>query len=803
MNLKKTVARFAFVSMLTIILAVTLVAAQPYHNWLAPGPSAKVDSHWWDITVDDDVRLEKALACELDLLGVPYPEAMDDLDDAGFTLTSSQSDGYTFIMSNNRVWPTGDTAGTGLPTAANGWRAMNFRKALHRLIPKAACVALFAPLNSACEWWGPPIQAYWLNPAAPTPTFDPIAANAYLDAAGFTEDSSLGANPDYDPDFLWSAQYLRKDPVYGGPIAFEYYAIGPVEAPIGFEMAQLVASYYRKAGLTVDLVAGTWLGMVIRLTNADFYDYQFMTGIGITGMGIAPDFMYDVTYSENMPLWNFAGMNISSLDEAGLRMMSTLDLAKCRQAAFDIQTLMSEYEPFMPMLLWNNFIASKGPSRAYQPGGPITWPDAPGSHPGLVGIVVDQRGGAAVSANVFGKMLTRGDRLDLPNPNEERNLWGAGAYLDTLNPLMADTVPDWQTLANLFEGFYSRNPYTMDYMWWGAEYAPAIEEWIGPGRKQIGGNEVYDATYNGTHYDGIPIADVTEDDLVNDDQLGMVVTWKIREGMYWHDSNPGPDGKFETADDGTLYEVTAEDYCFGMNLLRDQENDRYQTQWWFVYAVEEVDEFTVKVCEERRFLFAFEGHDVGFLAPKHIWESFIEPVYDVASLAITLPDGTISYGDEIIDWTRHHDTWEGWEEPYMQDPGIRDPITGAISTDPRFMLTKLIGFGPFKYHMGGWEVGIGSHFEANRQYFAHTICVGDIDFSKTVELPDLYAVMASVGEYKADPNYNVAADICYPAQVIDSAEIYAVQIMHFSHYWGPPPLPGGFEWCDCSTCAGQ
>jgi ABC-type transport system substrate-binding protein len=310
---------------------------------------------------------------------------------------------------------------------------------------------------------------------------------------------------------------------------------------------------------------------------------------------------------------------------------------------------------------------------------------------------------------------------------------------------------------------------------------------------------VYDATYIGTHYDGIPLDAVTADDLVGDDQLGMVTTWTLRPGMYWHDSDPGADGIFGTVDDGELHEVTAADMVWGLNMLRDQEADRYQTQWWFIWAVEQVDKYTLKVCEERRFLFAFEGHDSGLFSPKHIWEPFIEPTFDIASLEITLPDGTTSYGDEIIAWEEHHEDWEGWEWELIPDPGYRDPETGDVAGDAP-MLTHLIGFGPFKYHMGGWTVGIGSHFEANRQYFAHGICVGDIYFDKTCELPDWYLTMASVGEYRIDPNYDVKADIAYPAQVIDTSEIYCVQFDHFGHYWGPPPLPGGFTWCDHSTC---
>ena len=788
--MKRIFYTLALVSMLLMIPMTVIIYAES---------GAHVDSHWWDITVIDEMRLEKALQCEIDALGVPYPEALDDLMDAGFTITTTQRLGYTMLFENNRVWPTGGPDGTGHPE----FRSINFRKALHRLVPKADCVALFAPLNSACEWWLPYGQAYWINPAAPAPTWDSWIASAFLDAGGFTEDPALGANPYYDPDYPGSAQYLRKDPMYGGPVAFEYYAIGPVEAPLGFEMAQLITEHFRKAGLTVDLVAGTYFGLLFRLINDDLYDYQFMTGIGMAWDTTAPDVLYDLTYSENRLSWNFAAMNISALDEAGRRMMSTLNLAACRAAAYDIQTLLCEYEPFMPMLLDENFYAFKGPSREPYPLGDITWPDE-GTHPGAIGIVNAVGYGpqgfdnlnvgllkppSAQGCNPWGKMLGRAGRYDLPDPNEERNLWGLDMYLDTLNPLMADTASDWQVLSLVEDYLFKRHPYTMDYMWWGAEDGPTMEAWIGPGRKQIGGNGVYDATYTGTHYNGIPLADVTADDLVGDDQLGMVTTWKMREGMYWHDSDPGPDGIYGTADDGELHEVTAADMVWGLNLIRDQTCDRYQTQWWFIYAVEQVDQYTVKICEERRYLYAFEGHnDVALLTPKHIWEGFIGPTYDIASLPITLPDGTISYGDEITAWANHHEDWVGWYEEYMPDPQYRDPDTGAVAADAP-MLTYLIGFGPFKYHLGGWEVGTGAHLEDNLCYFGGRICPADVNFDRIVNERDLNAVIAAIGQYRVDPNYDVRCDICYPAQVIDTTEVYTVQYDHFNHTWGPGPPP--------------
>jgi hypothetical protein len=543
----------------------------------------------------------------------------------------------------------------------------------------------------------------------------------------------------------------------------------------------------------------------------------------------------------------------------------------------------------------------------------------------MIGVVNYAGQGPGDSTNVWGKQLGRAGRAHPTKVGVEIQKWGLGAYLDKLNPLSADTVPDWQCLSNLFDGHYSRNPYTLGYMWWGATDQGAIEEWIGPGgswqyETAMGGcDAVYDNAYNGTHYAAIgpngnnetaqpdpyvacqpipcvwngtpgsidkndafivagtddivkPIGEgpytcdcgtmgpydkwwngthwlhwngthtytddeladlqnddpaaynafmstrilpdyIVEDDLAGDDKLGMVTTWTIRPGMYWHDSDPGDDGIFGTGDDGAVHPVTTADAEFCMNLLRYQENERYMTQWVFVYGIEVEDAYTWKVFEERRFLFAFEGHGVAYLAPKHIWEDFIfaedgtsfptnwgsgypSAVHD-DYLEIVMPCGAISYGDcwdyysvDDTGYDHHYDEWYGWETTYMTDP-----------TDPEGrQLTHLIGHGPFKYHYGGWIEGESVSFDNNPAYFAGHICVGDLDFNQRCEpaTADVYDILANIGPFPT-PAYpeleELRADTCHPAQVIELSELLMFD-EHSGHYWGPDPVPSGFVRCE-------
>jgi len=445
MNLKRTVAKLALVSILLMTFIIFMGAAQPYVST----KSAYVDEHWFDIIIDAASYQIALLEHEIDMGGVGLPEYMDPLEDAGFTLTSTQRLGYTFFMTNNRRWPVGGysfddpiygPSGYGTPTEPWAGEASYFRKGLNRLIDMDYIVGeLYAPLMSECEYYLPPGAAYWINPAAPGPEYNPgttndmfplVTGSAYLNEGGFLpgDDDNTYADADETADY-YSAK-LRVDPRTGNTLdEVEYYAIGPVESPIGYEAARVITAACHTAGVPIRLVAGTWLGMVTKLVNGIWNDYQIMTGVGIVWGSPAPDILYDFTYSENLPLWNFVAQNSTAADAAGIRMMSTLDLAECRQAAFDIQTYLSDYESYKPFLLWEDYFAETGP---YE------------DEPGLIGIVNFVGRNPHSSSNIWGKMLTRAGRDHPTSTGLEINKWGLGAYLDTLNPLTADTVPDWQ-----------------------------------------------------------------------------------------------------------------------------------------------------------------------------------------------------------------------------------------------------------------------------------------------------------------------------------------------------------------------
>jgi hypothetical protein len=735
------------------------------------------------------------------------------------------------------------------------------RKAVHRLIDADVIVeeVYTDPLTGAstmakAERWLPPgmetwtamgqtiypspdwpLPAPWTLPDLRAPDFDPCAAATILDNAGFVQGTT--SNPDYDANFPCSAQYMRIDPKTGEDLHFTYKAISAADSPTGWEMALMISDWFKKAGLGHTLEAISWIEMVITLINLDLEDYQFMTGVGIVWGTTTPEILRDFTYSEDVPLWNFVYMNFSEADYWGTEMMATLNRTRVLEAAVRIQEVLDTYEPYRPILLWLNYAAL-----------------GPGTHR-VVNMV-----GQGIGQGWSRQRTWSGRHLDDKKVNE----WIYSAEICSQNPLEANCAVDWGTiLGNVYEGLWTFTPYLRNYWPWGAEYIPTypdtMKEWIGPGgSERVGGDGVYNKPY--ADPDGVPctgdetyggklVSEVTAADLAGDDVLGMCSIWKLRDDIYWHDSDPGPDLKFGTADDGVVYPVTSEDVRFMAGIMMNKtervagissnyENIRYAWFWPYLagygryddpsldpegpFAVEIIDDKTFVICEERRYMFSFQDHDILMLGAKHIWEPYL-----LGPDGIDQPGETGDDGDPM--------TWTGYEQAYMPDPVLdricypENNIYGAVPetfeglcaqhTDGTpFMLTYQIGFGPFVYHEGGWTPAVSTHIEVNPLYFAGTILPSpitdpqydrgfpnpaDVDlevfynpalpeglqYYGLVDGSDVACAIRGLGSYAGklisprDP-CALSADLIPPYQEITGAEILWI-LGHKGQAWGP------------------
>lgn len=785
MNNRKIV-RISFVATMILVL-VSVASASP--AWT--GDTAYVGSIYFQIILSPDANVAAAVTHEIDITGIPRITDLPTIQGAGYTIVNMERIGQIFLMSSDRMWPLGTY--NGHPTDARYIEAQSFRKALWRLIDKDACVALYSPLLGRADFWLPPGQTKWIeqNPAspdyAPLPTLNRMAAKALLDTY-FPQGTT--ANPNYMGE-AWEAQYWRMDPANPGQIVgFEFLATNPAQSPTLYQVALMLQGWFQRAGIQVNLVPTTFNAMVSLLVNEDLHDWQMMYFGGIVWGTTAPDILHDLCRSDALPLWNFAGMNRSDMDAACDAMMTSLDTNVILRATHDIQNILRDTEPYYPFMLWNQYTAFTGP---YTGSG------------GYLGIVNAKGFGAATGYDYNSKLLGRAGRSD-----DDLMKWVTGNDLDGLNPWIADTAIDWGCVLHVVvdQSLTGGGSYNQKYAGDGyadptfmnfdpnVGYTPKIKAWVGAGRSTgaFEGNEAYEAAVTYAYdpdtgrdelatYDGIPVADVTVDDLVGDDQLGMRTVWKLRDKLYWHDSDPGVDGVFGTPDDGVTYQITTADVEFNMNnILIGQENERYYGNWQYVVNATALDTLKFEIYEERQYAFAFESHAVVLTGPKHIYEP------DLIG-----PDNIWGTDDDI-----HHQFWTGWQVELGDDMiSARNGMTG-------WKLSRLIGNGPFIYHISGpggigpgWQPGVLTHVEPNVAWQGTSVPVapaagggtpgrvklGDIDLNHLVELPDLSAVIDAFGSSPGTATWDERADVVYAAQIVNLDDFNAI-VAEFGQTWG-------------------
>ena len=792
MNLKKKLSIIASVSTLLVIFSLLLAYSVPAHPRYGP----YVDTHYWSMIIGPDAQLTALLQHAVQAGGVPRPEDIPEIEAAGFTINTMVRLGYNMLFQCNVQYPCDD---------------INFRRAVNRLVDKAALTELLAPIQSPMTYWLPPSMGEWVadggadpgypassdNPANfrpnyPLPVFNPGmpldsatgSAYSYLNDNGYTMTDT--PNPWYDaetsPD--WASQYLRS--ATGDNVVmpeFEYTTRSPTESPLYYEHSLIICNGLHQAGINAMLVPKTWLEIVAILTNSDPVDYCLMTGVGIVWSAPEPDIQYDFFQSEQFPLWNVWVYSDPAMDAACAELKGTLNYTKLKQACMLTQNITKRDEPMLPVMMYNTFTVFEGPTRTNcppDPTSPITWnpelPYDPGTNrPGCIGIVNDICSGAVASYNEWGKLIGDGGRTMSP---ENINVWYLGGYLDTLNPLLADTVPDWQVLELVCGEGGMLNPYTAAYMPWALAKEPEQKPWIGPGD-----NAEYDATYERVedpeapggerfYYDG---EEITEDTVPQgDDAKGAFMWFEMRQGLKWHDGVP----------------ITAEDPVFGLDLNRFQEVARYRSTWEPIYDVVLTGTYTWKAYYQLRYYFAARAvGGLGYLTPKHIWEGFIQPTIDPGAGPCDGDVWTASVGD--------HTQWYGWENDRGAD---------TYNDYPELRLTDLIGFGPYVYHLGGWVPGIESHVEANPYYMATSDpirwCQGDVNKDHYTDGRDVWHIQKRFGQEEYMPVWYMplgrdppveatAVDITWPAQVIDMAEQGDMQL-HTGHWSGIGDSPEGW-----------
>ena len=149
---------------------------------------------------------------DIDLLGYELPSDLyeDAINDPNIVLAPVGDRGmYEFDINNNY---TIDYPGVRSPT-----NYQSFRQAIAYLVDKDHIVENFCggfanridqPLSYQHRGWRN--QSYWYEDSTYPYEYDPLAAAAVLDATGFLQGTTL--NPNYDPAFPGSSEYIRTYP---------------------------------------------------------------------------------------------------------------------------------------------------------------------------------------------------------------------------------------------------------------------------------------------------------------------------------------------------------------------------------------------------------------------------------------------------------------------------------------------------------------------------------------------------------------------------------------------------------------
>lgn len=589
-----------------------------------------------------------------------------------------------------------------------------FRKALAYCMDKETIYpTLYGPLVTPIYNWAPPAQAFWVDPdvSAAFPRFNLQTAIDTLIGGGYTPvliDPNAGAVPGNIDH--WNM------PGTSTPIRDMEQGV-PVTSTLGMQVSQWIEADLHSIGLPIYhtplpfgyIVYNQWLA-------PPYLNWDTTIGIGLI-FGVDP--VFDVMYhSDAIPFANIWGLVDAQVDAYIDAAMSTLDWDVAQQNIWACEARLSELMPMIPMITSQTWTMATGPYDG---------------QPGVLGFVNMIGYGGLRSANSWGRLYSRREYPD-GSPYEIQN-WIMGQDADVINPLVSDTAYEWALMGSVYDGLYIRHPYTHQLMPWCAADYPVIQRW------------------NGTHvetspgvweYDPSPVGSPGE-------VIGEKMTWTLRNDMTWHDGTP----------------VTSADVEFCLDLLVNQNNERYDSVHKYIHDVNVVDTYTFEVYYTARYLWADNDvAGISLLTPMHIWKPYIAG-----------PDGILWNGDD-----RDHRFWSGHDT--ISAWGYTAPTIDTPSGPVQ--LTHLQGNGYHVYPYGGWTPGVsmrlvrwhGSGYHYNR------ILRADNNFDGIADVLDLWAPLYAMGTQPGMPKWLFEADMANPSALIDGRDVEVVYD-DWGYYWYP------------------
>ena len=720
----KTKHVVAVVLVCSLMLLRAIVFAQWPSYELERERGSWCDEIWFKIAIGADAQMVELLSHEVDACGEPSAAVTVKTADAGIPrhedIGRLRDAGYTLSS----------TGGFDMSFYAINCRAAKaplddstFRTALAYCINKDEILGdLYGPMVMPLYNFVPPAQAFWYDTTVPPtfPAYSLTTAIATLMGGGYTPVLKGPGGPvpgNIDHWNMPSPPYPHDTPVRDLEQAV------PVESTLGMYMSQWIEMDMHSIGLPIYhtpmpfnyIVYDQWL-------TPPYLRWDITVGIGLS-LSQNP-FLYEMFDGASIPFWNIWGINDPAVNMWTSALKTTLTPIVAQTNAYAAEAALVTAMPIIPIMSSNRYSACTGPYDG---------------QPGVLGWVeMEGHGGYNLWSALYSR---REDTNGEPYPH---NIWVMGEDAQKLNPLTSDTVYEWQLLSLVYSTLLQKNPYTHELMPWCVTDYPEIQSWSGTHREVSPGVWVYDPSPVGS-----PGA-VT----------GEYMRWTLRDDMTWHDGTP----------------VTSADVEFCLDLLVNQNNERYDSIQRVIHDVEVIDEFTVDVYLTARYLWAENDiSHIALLAPRHIWKPYIA-------------------GDNGILWDpddRDHRFWSGvdWTNIHGYSAPTINTVSGTVQ------LTHLQGNGPFVFPRGGWVPN--EYIRLIRWYDPSTetcwhytrILRGDNNFDGYVDTLDLNKPKYAFGSMPEMPGWEnltggLKADMANPAALIDGRDVAKVYD-DWDLYWYP------------------
>ena len=470
----------------------------------------------------------------------------------------------------------------------------------------------------------PDAQLPWYNSSIRMPNTDFDLAWSILSASGY----------DNDTDWL---RYNGQDVRPGGviqclyPTGATFYPNGPMGG-MRDNWNAFIQTYLDLNGPLMTVDPTDFMTLVTELMSTREYD---IIGIGITNLGIYVDWIYDLSHSDNNVDWgwNFAGIIDSEFDTWAEIILTDLSVDNVITASSDWQEkFVYELMPWIPVSAGLELCTTANDTR--------------GRLRNLISM--DNYG----PSNDFSFMCLHWE-------GEPGVMWPGGSCVralgdepGSLNPYTEDSLYGWQILGRAIVGLLGVSPIDLKNMPWIATNW-TVDHWI-----------------------SIPELGIID---------GSVVTFLMRQDVYWQDWRPGDDG------------VNAYDCVYNLRTMRVYKPPKYASVWAHL---------------------VYEEADGPYKFNVYFDSTSLYHVSNVAAVALLVPEDVIKAVEQQVE-DGELDHFFDWDPAFNYYEDLMDRPPPAEYP----WMKQIVGCGPFvfDYYDRGAAVGHVTEFGTGSAQVAHHV----------------------------------------------------------------------------------